>query len=94
MKCDCEECQGTGVIDCPDCEGTGVIEGGIQSAALDPTNPKYKELRALRNDATRAEDNAHRLIELKPEHSESYLKQLKETLQAIEDQWEKVTKSR
>ncbi len=30
MKCNCEECGGTGMIECPDCNGAGVFSGSIE----------------------------------------------------------------
>ena len=82
MKCECEECSGTGQIDCPNCDGTGELE--LDSASLESSDPRFHELKQLERDEARVNKEALRLIEMKPEFASSYSAQLKLALQKID----------
>lgn len=86
MKCDCEECGGTGQIECPECEGTGGVEGHIDQIPLEKRMRAYDVLVELQADARRAKVAAARLAEMKPEYAASYEAQLKTTLREIDRQ--------
>jgi hypothetical protein len=94
MKCQCEECYGTGTITCPDCNGQGEYEGQIENINLVPTMHNYTELKALQGDANRVIRQATRLKELNPARAKSYICQLKATLWNINAQAEAVASKR
>lgn len=84
MKCECDECGGEGMIECPECEGDGYFNFSILDA---PPEKGVKHFEALLNchlAAVTARRQAAELIKLKPEHTESYRIQLKQTLERIE----------
>lgn len=84
MKCECDECEGTGTIECPECEGTGGVEGHIDQIPLDKRMRAYDVLLELQEDARRAKVAAARLAAMKPEHAASYEAQLKGTLRELD----------
>jgi hypothetical protein len=92
MKCECDECRGTGQIDCPDCDGEGYFEFSITESPPAKGCPNYDQLVECYLDAVRARAAARRLSELKPEHAKSYQRQLKETLEKIEAEAEQLRK--
>lgn len=92
MKCNCEECGGTGTIECPECNGVGEWEGNIETIKLEKTMHNYAELKALKQDANRCKRQAERLTEMNPDRKDSYAAQLKGCLFVINGQAEKAAK--
>ena len=83
MKCDCEECGGTGKVRCPECGGSGNYTVGIEHATIDPSHPHCVELNELKKDAKRVMLDADRLEKLRPERANSYRLQMVATLKTI-----------
>lgn len=83
MKCECEECEGTGEIECPECEGQGTFEGSIETIYLEKSVNNYEELSELQKDAKRVIRQAAQLKQMNPARAESYDAQLKATLAVI-----------
>ncbi len=92
MKCQCEECNGSGTIECPECNGKGEWEGSIENITLEKSMHNYDELLALKRDASRVKRQAERLSEINPARKESYAEQLKGCLFIINGQAEKAAK--
>lgn len=90
MKCECDECEGTGKVACEDCNGTGDIGQSIVDIVLRPGTENYDEIAALKEDAHRVTSQAKELKLLNPARAESYDAQLKATLLSIEKQAEKL----
>lgn len=94
MNCECENCRGAGTVECDECDGTGEIDCGIHMAKIPTNHPQHLRLRELRDDAEKAEDAAHKLIEMKPEHADSYRLQLATTIAQIETEWKNTLKEK
>jgi len=94
MDCECQECNGNGVIEieCRECGGTGTSRIDILNIKLLPARHGYKELVELQKDAKRVTSQADRLKKLNPDRATSYQQQLEATLLIIEMQAEKASK--
>jgi hypothetical protein len=88
MKCNCEECNGSGSKTCPKCDGQGVFEGSIENMTLQPSMHNYAELVEIKKDASRVKRLAARLAEINPARAESYAAQLETTIFVINRQAE------
>lgn len=94
MKCNCEECRGSGTVVCPECDGTGGAEESIESVKLSHTMPNYGELLELQKDAQRCIAQANRLCDINPSRRETYIEQLGGCLKTINAQADKVAKKK
>ena len=92
MKCECEECGGDGVIECPECEGSGYFDFSILDAPPEKGVRNFEALLNCHLAAVTARRQAAELIKLKPEHTASYERQLKQTLERIEREAEEIQK--
>lgn len=92
IRCECETCKGTG--DCRDCDGSGTRSMLIQFAILNPKSPGYADLCKLREDALRCIKQAELLIKANPPAEHSYRKQLRATLDKINDEAEALQKTK
>jgi DnaJ-class molecular chaperone len=96
MKCECEECRGTGRIECPECNGRGQwarpMDSGIEHLKLERSMHNYEELVELQKDAKRCMKQAAKLSELNPARKDSYAEQLRGCLFVINGQAEKAAK--
>lgn len=93
MKCECDECNGTGRIECPECEGNGYEDRDIGEAKLDEWHPRFEELNSLREDARRVIKQEEALTALNPGREASYKKQLKATLWIINKEADAILKT-
>ena len=84
MKCECEECGGTGKIICHDCAGSGECETTVEDLSLSPKHELFDQIEALKNDLERVNRDCQRLVGLKPVHRDSYESQLREARAEIE----------
>jgi len=92
MRCECKECSGSGWIDCPDCDGMGHFDFSIVESPPEKGHPNYEALVDCYLDAVSARIKTRELIKLKPEHAESYQRQLQYTLEIIEREAEEIQK--
>jgi len=83
MNCDCKRCDGEGFIeiDCDHCGGTGRVDVCVSEAKLAADSDP--ELLRLQDDANRVIRDTERLIALRPEAADSYLRQRDATLSVI-----------
>lgn len=94
MKCTCERCDGSGEIECVECHSSGVHDVSIENAHLHDSMKNYVELVALKEEANRVIREARQLMQVRPESTCSYLKQLKETLAILNEKANKVAKEK
>jgi hypothetical protein len=92
MKCKCDHCEGSGVAACYECDGEGTLNVSIIDLKPSKSEKHYEALLELHLSAVIAERQALELIKLKPEHTESYNLQLKQTLEQIEREAEELQK--
>ena len=93
MKCDCDECQGTGKVTCHNCGGSGKAVTCIERMKLYPNMPNFNKLSELKADAILARHNAGRLGAMKPHRTEFYERQLKAVLKDIDYQAQEIIDS-
>ena len=97
MRCDCEECGGTGEVPCGGCDGTGRVNRGILGIDIKAiwrlSEAQTDELLALQEDGLRCQDQAIRLKQLNPKAAASYDRQLTETLETIDRQANEILES-
>ena len=94
MKCQCETCEGKGVLICDDCSGKGEVESLIQLAELDESHPRFDELFQLKQDARRAIRQCVELKKMRPDRIDSFNQQLIVTLNEINRQADKLNASK
>ena len=94
MKCQCETCEGKGVLICDDCNGKGENDYAIQVAPLDESHPKYDELLQLQSDANRVIAQCEELKKMRPDRIDSFNQQLESTLKEINRQADKLNASK
>lgn len=86
MKCECEECDGTGSVKCQECGGTGKVEVAWINAPIPKNHTHRAELEALKQDVQRVRKQAQELRTLNPSRSGSYSEQEIATIASIERQ--------
>jgi hypothetical protein len=88
MTCQCKRCRGEGVIEieCDDCAGSGIIKVSILHQPPAKDSKHYEALIELHYDAHAVVLQTERLKSLKPEHAESYERQLAATLEQLNAQ--------
>ena len=76
MRCECEECNGTGKVTCSECDGRGDVEIDLENppASTDP------EILQLLKDASYCRLQAGRLCQLNPDRAHIYREQLRDIL--------------
>lgn len=92
MKCNCDACGGKGVVECEcfDCDGEGTLSVLISETDPPEGHPHFDELMEIRKQVKAVGAAAARLIEMKPEHAESYRAQLTETFAKLEAEAEAI----
>ena len=68
---------------CKECDGMGDLEFDIMKDTPARDHVHYSELMEIHKDAIIVADQTERLIEMKPEHQESYARQCAATLEAL-----------
>ena len=94
MKCQCDKCNGNGVVKCDQCAGAGDCEGSIEHATIPIGHKHEEELKWLRRDVLRIRDECRRLCELVPSRAPAYQAQLRGALFIVEAQADKLYKNR
>jgi hypothetical protein len=94
VKCQCDNCNGSGRVECEECDGVGSVQGGIDAIDISffRNHENFEELAALKSDVARVNRQAERLILLNPSRAESYQAQLQSTLAEIDRQAELASK--
>lgn len=82
-KCTCEACDGEGHVVCEECNGIGEFSFDILENTPAKNHVHFSELMEIHKDAIIVADQTERLIEMKPEHQESYARQCAATLETL-----------
>jgi hypothetical protein len=88
MKCDCDDCNGTGR--CQECGGSGQTETRLERFSVDEKHPRADELNDLKSDALRVLREADTLCQLRPDRTLSYRAQCDNVLAEINRQADKI----